>query len=98
MNEREFQKKYINLRILKSIQDYLKEDGKMPKAVYPINVPYELVYQISKTEGVKKCDELIHHIFRIGLTAWSEKLYNEAFGSQKDLEEFIELVKKRNKR
>lgn len=97
MDEKEFQKKYVNLRILKSIQDYLKPDGTMPKAVYPINVPYELVYQISRTEGVKKCDELIHQIFKMGLSVWSEKLYNNVFGSQKNLEEFIELVKKRKK-
>jgi len=40
---------------------------------------------------------VIHQIFRLGLSIWSEKLYNSVFGSQRNLEDFIELVKKRNK-
>jgi hypothetical protein len=81
MDEEEYNKKYINLRILKSIQEYLKPPGNSPTALYPIKVP----------------DDLVYRIFRMGLTAWSEKLYNEIFGTQQSLEEFIELVKKRNR-
>ncbi|HDI78117.1 MAG TPA: hypothetical protein ENF54_00595 [Desulfobacteraceae bacterium] len=97
MNENEFREKYMNLRILKSVQEYLKSKGTSSVAIYPITVPDELVYQITQKEGPEKCDRLIHHIFRIGLTVWSEKLYNEAFGSPEKLEEFIDIVKKRKR-
>ncbi|MFH0843876.1 MAG: hypothetical protein ABIG67_11140 [Pseudomonadota bacterium] len=97
MDEQEYRKKYLNLRILKSIQEYLKDKGPPSTAVYPISVPDELLYQVTKTEGAEKSDHLIHHIFKIGLTVWSEDLYNDIFGSQKDLEDFIELMKKRNR-
>ena len=48
-------------------------------------------------QGAEEADDLLHRIFRMGLTLWSEKVYNDVFGSQESLEEFIELVKKRNK-
>ena len=97
MDEEEYRKKYTNLRILKSIQEYLKAKGDSSKAIYPISVPDELLYQVTKLEGAEKCDQLIHHIFKIGLTIWSERLYSDVFGSEKSLEDFIELVKKRNR-
>ena len=78
------------------LADYLKEKGHKATAVYPISVPDELLYQMTKKEGAEKCDHLIHHIFRIGLTVWSEELYNDVFGSKKNLEDFIDLMKKRN--
>jgi hypothetical protein len=56
-----------------------------------------MLYQIVRLHGAEGADKLIHRIFRMGLTRWSEKLYSEVFGSQDSLEEFIELVKKRNK-
>jgi hypothetical protein len=46
---------------------------------------------------VESADRLIHKIFKMGLTRWSEKLYNEVFGSEENLQEFIELVKERSK-
>ena len=97
MDKEEYDKKYINLRILKSIQEYLKIGSDSPTAVYPIRVPDDLLYQVLKLQGPEGTDNLVHHIFRLGLTLWSEKLYNEVFGSQQSLEEFIELVKKRNR-
>ncbi|MFH1351526.1 MAG: hypothetical protein ABII26_11435 [Pseudomonadota bacterium] len=97
MDEEEYRKKYVNLRILKSIQEYLKDQNGSPTAVYPISVPDELLYQVAKMDGAEKCDQIIHHIFMIGLNIWSEQLYNDVFGSQKSLEDFIELVKKRNR-
>ncbi len=97
MDQEEYTNKYINLRILKSIQEYLKSDENSQTAVYPIRVPDDLLYQTLKMKGAKSADNLIHHIFKLGLSVWSEKLYNTAFGSQKSLEEFIELVKKRDK-
>jgi hypothetical protein len=33
----------------------------------------------------------------MGLTRWSEKLYSDVFGSEENLQEFIELVKERSK-
>ncbi len=98
MDEEEYNKKYINLRILKSIQEYLKTDATSAAVIYPIKVPDDLLYQTLKLEGAENADELIHNIFKLGLTLWSEKSYNEVFGSQQNLEEFIELVKERNKR
>jgi len=97
MDDEEYHGKYINLRILKSIQEYLKTDSAASTAVYPIRVPDDMLYQILKTQGPEGADEIIHHIFRLGLTIWSEKLYQEVFGSQRKLEEFIELVKQRTK-
>lgn len=97
MDEQEYNKKYARLRILKSIQEYLKSGGTSPTAVYPINVPDDLLYQVLKLEGADSADKLIHKIFKMGLTLWSEKFYNDSFGSQENLEEFIELVKKRSR-
>lgn len=99
MDEAEYKGKYINLRILKSIQEYLKKNGSTSStAVYPIKVPDELLYQVLKLEGPENADKLIHDIFELGLTLWSEQLYDDVFGSEQNLEEFIELVKKRNKK
>jgi len=98
MDEEEYKGKYINLRILKSIQEYLKKKGTTSStAIYPIKVPDELLYQILRQEGAENADRLIHDIFELGLTLWSEQLYDDVFGSEQNLEEFIELVKKRNR-
>jgi hypothetical protein len=97
MDKEEFNKKYSKLRILKSVQEYLKSDEASPTAVYPIRVPDDLLYQILQRQGSEEADKLIHHIFKTGLTIWSEQLYHEAFGSQENLEAFIEIVKKRTK-
>jgi hypothetical protein len=97
MDEEEYTNKYVNLRILKSIQEYLKADEDNDAAVYPIRIPDDLLYQLVKLKGARGTDGLIHQIFRLGLSIWSEKLYNTVFGSQRNLEDFIELVKRRNK-
>lgn len=97
MDEEEYTNKYINLRVLKSIQEYLKADDNNNTAVYPIRIPDELLYQTLKSKGAKNADSIIHHIFKVGLTVWSEKVYNTVFGSQQSLEEFIEFVKERTK-
>ncbi len=97
MDEQEYKKKYSHLRVLKSVRDYLKTDNSSSNAVYPIGVPDDLLYQVLKLHGAEKADKLIHHIFEVGLSFWSEILYRDVFGSQQSLEEFIRLVKKRNK-
>ena len=97
MEEEEYNIKYINLRILKSVQEYLKSEGDSPTSVYLINVPDDLLLQTLKFGGAKNADTLIHHIFKLGLTLWSEKQYDEVFGSPDALKSFIELVKKRNR-
>lgn len=97
MDEKEYNRKYVNLRILKSVQEYLKSNVNAPTAIYPIKVPDDLLYQVIKSQGVENADRLIHHIFDLGLTIWSEKLYNDEFGSEQSLEEFIQLVKERNR-
>ena len=96
MEKEEYNKKYLNLKILKSIQEYLKSDDNDHTAVFPIRVPDELIYQTLKSKGAKNADTIIHHIFKLGLSIWSEKQYNTVFGSQQSLEEFIELLKKQN--
>ena len=96
MDEEEYNWKYVNLRVLKRVQDFFKTESTSTTAVYPINVPDDLLYQVLKLQGPDNADQLIHHIFKLGLTHWSEKLYNDVFGSEQSLEEFIELVKKRN--
>ncbi|HLD28997.1 MAG: hypothetical protein CVU64_19535 [Deltaproteobacteria bacterium HGW-Deltaproteobacteria-21] len=98
MDEEEYRIKYSNLRILKSIQEYLKaEDGESQTALFPIRVPDDLLCQVVQLQGTESADELIHQIFRVGLTIWSERLYQDVFGSQRNLEEFIELVKERTR-
>jgi hypothetical protein len=96
VDEKEYKRKYVNLRVLKSVQDYLKADTTTPNAVYPISVPEDLLYQALKLQGAENADELVHYIFKLGLTLWSEKLFNDEFGSEQSLENFIELVRKRN--
>ena len=98
MEKEEYKKKYLNLKILKSIQEYLKSDDNDHTTVFPIRVPDELIYQTLKTKGAKNTDTIIHHIFKLGLSMWSEKQYNTVFGSHQSLEEFIELVKNQNKK
>jgi hypothetical protein len=98
MDEDEYKSKYMNLKILKSIQEYLKVGVEPSTAVYPIKVPEELLYQVLKSKGPEAADELIHHIFKLGLTLWSDELFNSMFGSPENLEDFIKLVKERNKK
>ncbi len=98
MDEEEYKRKFVNLRILKSIQEYLKEENTSSTAVYPIRVPEDLLFQALKQQGADNVDKLIHHIFMLGLTFWNEKLFDEEFGSEESLEEFVELVKRRNKK
>jgi hypothetical protein len=98
MDEAEYNKKYANLRILKSIQEYLKSDRDAVTSVYPIKVPDDLLLQSLKTQGAQNADELINYIFKLGLTIWSEKLYQDEFGTTSALCTFIDIVKNRNKR
>ena len=97
MDETEYNNKYMNLLILKSVQDYLKSDSESSTSVYPIKVPDDLLLQVLKSQGPQQADNLIHHIFNLGLSAWSEKLYDEVFGSTAELNAFIERVKKRKR-
>ena len=96
MNE-EYERRYVHLRILKSIQEYLKSGSDSPTALYPIKVPNDFLYQILKFEGPENVDKLVHHIFKLGLNHWSEDLFKNEFGTLEDLEEFVEMVKKRRK-
>jgi hypothetical protein len=96
VDEKEYKRKYVNLRVLKSVQDYLKTDSTTQNAVYPNSVPEDLLYQALKLQGAENADELVHYIFRVGLSFWSEKLFQDEFGSERSLENFIELVRKRN--
>ena len=98
MDEEEYKKKYMNLRILKSVQEYLKSDESSSTAVYPVRIPDDLLYQILKLQGADDVDKIVHHIFKVGLTLWSEKLYYEVFGSEESLESFIEVMKNRSKK
>ena len=95
MEEQEYNRKYINLRVLKSIQEYLKTDCDSP-SLYPITVPDDLLVQALRLQGPENADKLIHHIFKLGLALWSEKLFKDEFGSQESLEDFIETVKGRD--
>ena len=97
MDEEEYRKKYVNLKILKSIQDYLKCEGNSSAALYPIEIPEDLLIQAARMQGAESADRLIHEVFELGLTLWSEKLYHDVFGSEENLEAFIELVKERSK-
>ena len=97
MNEKEYNKKFTNLRILKSVQDYLRTNSDSSMSVYPIKVPDDLLLQVLKKDGPEGADRLIHHIFELGLTLWNEKLYDNEFGTPAALNEFISLVKRKVK-
>jgi hypothetical protein len=98
MDETEYNKKYSNLRILKSIQEYFKSELDASTSVYPIKVPDDLLLQSLKLQGAENADELINYIFKLGLTIWSEKLYQDEFGTTSALSSFIDVVKSRNKK
>ncbi len=95
MEEQEFRRKYQNLKILKNIQAYLKSEGEEESVVYPIRVPQELVYQMVQLQGPESADRLIHHIFSIGISIWSEKLFQESFGTPENLKAFIDQLKEK---
>ena len=96
MDNEEYNTKYTNLRILKSIHEYLKSDDNPQTSVYPINVPDDLLLQVLKYQGAQSADQLMHHIFKLGLKIWSEELYQETFGSTDSLENFVNHLKKQN--
>ena len=93
MDQKEYDAKYRSLRILKSIQEYLKKDDPDETAVYPIRVPDQLVYQIMKIQGSEQTDDLIHTIFKRGLEGWADDLYRQVFGSPEGLAKFIKEMK-----
>jgi hypothetical protein len=97
VDDQEYKKKYTNLMILKSVQDYLKTDCESSGSVYPIKVPDELFAQVLRLDGPEGLDRIIHHIFKMGLSLWNEKLYDNEFGSPAALNEFIDMVKHRDK-
>ncbi|MFH1082120.1 MAG: hypothetical protein V1751_01850 [Pseudomonadota bacterium] len=97
MDKEEYNRKRINLKVLKSIQEYMKTEGAASSALYPIRVPEDLLYQVLRIQGPDSADKLIHHIFRMGLDLWSDEFFNEAFGSPRNLEQFIKMMKKRNR-
>lgn len=98
MDEEEYQRKYINLKILKSIQDYLKSEGNEDTAIHPIRVPNEFLYQLVRLRGAEEADEVIHKIFQMGLKAWNELLYAQEFGTEERLEAFIRMIRDRNRK
>jgi len=93
MGEEEYRRKYVILRILKSIQKYLKNPNNGEKALYPIHVPNDFLIQVLRNEGTAFADDLIHEIFRLGLKSWADQLYCGVFGTTKSLESFIAEVK-----
>lgn len=98
MDETGYDFKYANLKILKTIKEYLKTDGSSPTAVYPILLPEEFLYRILQLQGVESTDRVINHIFKLGLSLWSESLYRAVFGPERDLEQFIKIANKRNEK
>ena len=83
--------------ILKSVQDYLKTDSNSSDSVYPVKVPDDLFIQVLRLDGPEGLDRIIHHIFKLGLTLWNEKLYDNEFGSPAALNKFIDMVRRREK-
>jgi len=97
MNKEEYDNKYFILRLLKSIQDFLKKENDTATAVYPIKVPDDFLYQILKVRGPEEADKLIAQIFKLGLELWSEQAFIDGFGSSRKVEEFVKLLKERSK-
>jgi hypothetical protein len=96
MEEEEYRKKYTNLMILKSVQDYLKTDTGSSGSVFPVKIPDELFLQILRLDGPEGLDYIVHQIFKLGLSMWNERLFDKEFGSPAALNEFIDLMKRRS--
>jgi len=96
MEEEEYRKKYTNLMILKSVQDYLKTDTGSSGSVFPVKIPDELFLQILRLDGPEGLDYIVHQIFKLGLAMWNERLFDKEFGSPAALNEFIDLMKRRS--
>jgi hypothetical protein len=94
MDDKEYQLKYASLRILKSIQEYLKTDDSdaEPIALYPIRVPRDLLSHIMRLHSAEELDQLMHSIFSRGIENWAEALYLSVFGTTKALENFIKRI------
>ena len=97
MDDKEFRKKYVNLRVLKSSRDFLGKKTGDSKSVYPVNVPEDMMYQLLSSDGPEGLDKTMNRIFKLGLSLWSEELYKDVFGDERSLEEFIELLRMKNK-
>jgi len=85
MDKKEHDLKYASLKILKSVQEYLKAEDPEDAALYPIKVPGDLLAQFVSLHGTDDTDKVIHAIFRLGLSLWADKLYQEVFGSTQRL-------------
>ena len=96
MDQEEYDMKYVPPRILKSVQGYLKDGDSVHTAVYPVNIPDDMLLRVLQHHGSKPLDDLIHEIFRVGLRIWAENLFVDVFGSIRHLETFIEEMKHRN--
>ena len=94
MKTEDYGRKYVALRILKSIQEYLKFGNHKADAIYPIHVPNDFLVQIVKHHGSQFADELINEVFQIGLKVWAERFYLEVFEGPENLEAFVEEVRK----
>ena len=93
MERKEFDLKYATLKILKSVQEYLKRKDAEDAAVFPIKVPSGLLAQLISLHGTEDADEVIHAIFRLGLSLWADKLYQEVFENTDSLQDFIRGLK-----
>ena len=94
LDEQEYNLKYVGMRILKSVQEYLKVEDPDEAALYPIKVPGELLYHFARLRSTEEADRVVHTIFRLGLKLWADKFFEEVFGSAKELEGFIGIMKK----
>ena len=94
LDEQEYNLKYVGMRILKSVQEYLKVEDPDEAALYPIKVPGELLYHFAELRSTEEADRVVHTIFRLGLKLWADKFFEEVFGSTKELEGFIGIIKK----
>jgi hypothetical protein len=98
METEDYSRKYAALRILKSIQEYLKGGNHKTNAIYPIYVPNDFLVQLVKNHGSQFADELINEVFQIGLKVWAEQFYLEVFEGPENLEAFVEEVRKERRR
>jgi hypothetical protein len=83
-------RKYVALKILKSIQEYLTSDNHETDAVYPIQVPRDLLIQIVKYHGSRIADELINEMFQVGLKVWAEQFYLDVFEPPENPDPFLD--------
>jgi len=96
MDESEYNKNILISGYLKAFRN-ISSQRRMPLHRVSHKGSWWPADTVPQIPGAENADELINYIFKLGLTIWSEKLYQDEFGTTSALNSFIDIVKSRNK-